>query len=102
MNVDVTRLATCPNQHRLRRRTQRHVAPGHENGGMAVLRVALLAQHGARRRQERLKIRSVRIVAVQAILADRCMLEEEWSALFGVAAVTNLVDAVGLEQRRGR
>ena len=64
--------------------------------------MALLAQHGPRRGQQRLKIGPVRIVAVQAVLAHGCMLEQEGPAFLGVAAVANFIDAIGLEKRRGR
>ena len=37
-------------------------------------------------------------MAVEAVLPDRRVLEQEGATLFGVAAITDFVDAVGLEQ----
>lgn len=45
---------------------------------------------------------SVWFVAVQAVVAHGFMLEQEWSALFGVTAVARLVDRRLLEQLRVR
>src|SRR5215469_5111465 len=102
MDVDVARLAARRNQHRTGRRTEHHVSSGLKNCGMSILCVALLAQHRPWRRQQRFEIRAVRVVAVEAALAYGRVLEQEGPALFGMAAVTDLIDAVGLEKRRGR
>src|ERR1700722_7649512 len=63
--------------------------------------VTLEAQSRAREFQRGLVDGAVRIMAVQTILAHRRMLEQERSALFGMAFVTIVVDRIFLEQRFG-
>ena len=41
-------------------------------------------------------------MAIQAVLAYRRVFKEKWPALLRVAAVANLIDAIGLEKRGGR
>ena len=64
-------------------------------------RVALEAQPRARHFQRELVDRAMRIVTVQAILAHRRMLEQERSALFGVAGVAIVVDRILPQQSLG-
>ena len=68
--------------------------------GWRDVRMALLAQERHRRHEQRVLVRAVRRVAVEAAVAHRRVLEQERSALLGVALVAVLVDGVGLEQRR--
>ncbi len=52
---------------------------------------------------EPLVIRPVRVVAVEATFDDRGVLPEEGPTLFGVALITELIDAIGAQKRvRGR
>jgi len=44
----------------------------------------------------------MRRVAIRAIVANRRMLKQEGPALFGMARITDLIDAVCFEQRRRR
>ena len=64
--------------------------------------MALLAQERNRRHQQRALIRAVRRVAVEAVLANGCMLEQERTALLGMALIARLVDRIRLEQRTGQ
>ena len=98
MDVDVACLARRRYQARIGQRPAGKVAARQELRGMANLRMALLAQHGPRRRQQTLEIGAVRIVAVEAVFPNRRVLEEEGPTLLGVAAVADLVDAIGFEQ----
>ena len=68
---------------------------------MGTDRVALEAQPRARHFQRVLVDRAMRIVTVQAILAHRRMLEQERSALFGVAGVAIVVDRILPDERLG-
>ena len=52
--------------------------------------------------QQRALIRTVRRVAIEAVLANGRMLEQERTALLRMALVARLVDRVGLEQRIGQ
>src|ERR1700722_2672120 len=60
--------------------------------------VALVAQARPRHFQHRLVDRAVRVVAVEAVLAHRRVLEQERTALLGVALVAGVVDR-GLAQQ---
>ena len=64
--------------------------------------VTLLAQHGRARLQQRRHTRSVRRVAVGAVLNDGGMLPQEWAALLGVAGVAGFSDGVLDHQPRSR
>ena len=55
-------------------------------------RMAFIAQARARDFQQKLIVRSVRLVAVQAILAHRRVLPQHRSALFRMALVASVVD----------
>ena len=70
--------------------------------GMAHAAVALLAQERNRRDQQRVLVRTVRRVAIEAAFADRRVLEQEWPALLGMALRAGLVDRIGLQQRAGQ
>src|SRR5579862_2724065 len=59
-----------------------------------VAGVALLAEHRCARLQQWRYIRSVRRVAIGAVLNDGGMLPQEWSALFRMAGVAGLRDGV--------
>ena len=61
--------------------------------------MALLAQERNRGDQQRVLIRAVWRVAVEAALANGRMLEQERTALLGMALIARLVDRIGLEQR---
>ena len=64
---------------------------------MQEIGMTLLAKEGNRRDQQRVLIRSMRRVAVQAVLAHRRMLEQEGSTFFRMALIARLVDGVGLQ-----
>src|SRR5258708_39346418 len=64
--------------------------------------VAVVAQPRERCFQRELVDRAVRIVAAQAILAHRFVLEQKWSALLGVTLVASVVDRIFLQERLGR
>ncbi|OGA19145.1 MAG: hypothetical protein A3G25_06580 [Betaproteobacteria bacterium RIFCSPLOWO2_12_FULL_63_13] len=61
--------------------------------------MALLTQKRARRHEQGLLTRTMRFVAVKAILAHRGMLPDEGTALLSVACVTHVVCRVRIEQR---
>ena len=65
-----------------------------------VASVALLAEHGGTRLQEGCHIRTVRRMAVGAILSDRGMFPQKWAALFRVAGIAGLGDCVLHHQPR--
>src|ERR1700694_4304315 len=62
------------------------------------VRMALLAQAGTRDLQQEVVDRAVRIVAVQAVLANGRMLPQERPALLRVTLVAIVVDGGFLEQ----
>ena len=66
--------------------------------GMTHL-VTFETQARARELQRVLVHRAVRIMAIQAVLTYRFVLEQKRSALFGVAGVTDVVDRIFLQQR---
>lgn len=66
-----------------------------------VKAVALGAQPWPRDLKKEFVHRAVRIMAVQAILSHRGMLEQEWSPLFGVALVASVIDRIFAQQRFG-
>src|SRR5271170_4970322 len=100
MNVDMAGLAARSDQPRVGARAAGQIAHRHQLRRMAVLCVALLAKHWPRRIQQTLEIRAMWIVAVEAALAHGSVLEQKRTALLGMAAVTHIIDAVGLQQRR--
>ena len=61
-------------------------------------RVALVAQHGSAHLQQVFGGGAVGVVAVGAVVADRLMVVHEGAALFHVAGVAGLIDAVALHQ----
>jgi len=64
-------------------------------------RVALIAEPRPRHFQHVLVDRAVRVVAVQAILAHRRVLEQERPALFGMTLVASVIDRIGAQHRLG-
>ncbi len=66
---------------------------------MQEIRVTLLAQERNRRDQQRVLIRAMGGMAIQAILAHRRMFEKKRSALLGMTLVARFVDRVRLQQR---
>ena len=75
---------------------------GQGPAGRAVTeRVAFRADSWPRNLEHELVHRAVRIVAIRAILAHRRVLEEERSALFGVALVASVVNGICLQQTLG-
>ena len=67
-----------------------------------VARMALLAQHGGARLQQRRHIRTVRRVAVGAILSHGRMLIQKGTALFRMAGVAGFRNGVLHHQPRPR
>ena len=63
--------------------------------------VALLAEIRARGGEQLVVVGSVRLVTIGTALTHRRVFPKHRAAFFSVARVTNFVDAVGLEQRRG-
>ena len=102
MNVRVTTEAAAPHDAFIRFRPGSQGLPRLQVIWMQEIGMALLAQEGNRRDQQRALIRAVRRVAVEAVLANRRMLEQERSALLRMALVARLVDRIGLEQRAGQ
>lgn len=66
--------------------------PGHMGG------VALLAQHGRTRFEHARNRAAVRVVARAAVFGNRFMLLHKRTALFGMAGVAGVIDAVALDQ----
>ncbi len=69
---------------------------------MQEIGVALLAEERNRRDQQRALIRAVRRVAIEAVLTNGRMLEQERSTLFRMALIARLVHRIGFEQRAGQ
>src|ERR1700686_4002653 len=70
-----------------------------EAGGRRVTKpVAFRAQPWPRNLQHELVDRAVRVMTVQAVLANRCMFEQEGSALLGMALVASVIDRCGPQQ----
>lgn len=69
--------------------------------GLPVARaVALQAKPWARHLERGLVDRAVRIMAVHAVFAHGEMLEQERSALLGMALVASVIDRIRLQERR--
>ena len=102
MDVGMTGEAASPHDAFIRIRAGSQGLPRLQVVRVHEIGVALLAQEGNRRDQQRILIRAVRRVAVEAILAYRWMLEQERTALLGMALIARLVDRIGLEQRAGQ
>ena len=102
MNVRVAGEAASPHDAFIRIRAGSQGLPRLQVVRVNEIGVALLAQEGNRRDQQRILIRAVRRVAIEAVLADGCMLEQERTALLGMALIARLVDRIGLEQRAGQ
>ena len=62
-------------------------------GGMA-----LLAQHGWSRLQQRCDCAAMCVVAIAAVFDHRLMLMHKWPALLGMAGVAGVIDTVALDQ----
>ena len=63
--------------------------------------VALLAEVGTRPHEQLVMVGTMRLMTVDAALADRRMFPEERPPLFGVAGVADVVDGIGVQQRHG-
>src|SRR5262245_38498643 len=94
--------AAARKQANIGERSLRHSAARDQLRRMERLRMALLAQKRARGDEQLLVVRTVRRVAVDAAVAHRSMLEQEWPALLSVTGEADFVDAVRLEQWSGR
>ena len=70
--------------------------------GMQDVGVALLTQEGNGRQQQRVLIRAMRRMAIQAVLANRGVFEQKRAALLGVALVARLVDRVRFQEGAGK
>ena len=84
-------------QHQLRCRTgivRREIPTTVGIGWMATFIVTGLAQERRTRLEQRGNVGPVRGVAVDAIVGDRRVLKEEWTAFFRMAGVAGLVDTV--------
>src|SRR6476620_3670263 len=103
MDEDVTVEARAGRELRARRRRghlllpvdRRHIATGEVGAAVdlcgVVAGVALLAQIGRARLEQRRQGRAVRCVAADAAFDDRRVLPEERAALLGVTGVAGLV-----------
>src|SRR5665213_358895 len=67
-----------------------------------VARVAVLAKHWCTNRQQRRRIRTVRRVAVGAVVSHRSVLTQERTALLCVARIAGLVHRLFHQQLRSR
>ena len=77
-----------------------HDLVGVRTAGQSMTKsVALRAKPGPRNLQHELVDRAVRVMTVQAVLANRRMFEQERPALLGMALVASLIDRCGPEQR---
>ena len=61
--------------------------------------VALVAEKWSGRNEKPLMVRPVRVVTAEAVFDHWGVLPEERPALFGVTLVTELIDAIGAQQR---
>lgn len=97
--------ATTVEDSRIGSSTGREVASREQIVGVAEtseLVVALVAEKRSGRDEKPLVVRPVRVVAGKAVFDDRGVLPEKRPALFGVTLVTELIDAIGAQQRVGR
>ena len=99
MNIRVTSEAASPHDAFIGIRAGSQGLPRLQVVRVNKIGMALLAQERNRRDQQCVLIRAVRRVAVEAVLANGCMLEQERTALLGMALIARLVDRIGLEQR---
>src|SRR5262245_45814579 len=108
MNLGVAVLAGPPDDARTlsssQQRTSGRLAVAVERAVVPHRQVvALLAEVGTRRHEQLVMVRPMRLMAVDATLADGRVLPEERPSLLGVAGVADLVDRVGVQQgARGR
>ena len=102
MNIRVTGEAASPHDALIRSRPRAQGLPRLQVVRVQKIRMTLLTQEGNRRDQQRVLIRAMRRVAIEAVLANGRMLEQERSALLRMALVAGLVDRIGLEQRIGQ
>jgi hypothetical protein len=68
--------------------------PGGGRVAWQHMNVALLAYQMSAGGQKLGIVRTMRRMTVQAILADRRMIPEEWAAFFGMAGVTDIIGGV--------
>ncbi len=68
---------------------------------MTAVAVTLLTQKWPGRDQQHLMVGPMWQMAVQAVVAYRRMLPDEWTAFFGVTLVAHLVGGVAFQQRMG-
>ena len=86
---------------RIGKSTGREVASREQIVGVAEtseLVVALIAEKRSGRNEKPLVVRPVRVMAGKAVFDDRSVLPEERPALFSVALVTELIDAIGAQK----
>ena len=102
MDVGMTGEAASPHDAFIRIRAGSQGLPRLQVVRVQEIRMTLLTQERNRCDQQRALIRAVRRVAIEAVLANRRMLEQERTALLRMALVARLVHRVGLEQRIGQ
>lgn len=90
--------ASAADQARVGSWTVRNAATRHKLRQMARLLMALLAQDRTRHDKQLFIVGTVGRMAIGAIVTNRGVLEQEGPALFRMAIVAGLIDAIGLEQ----
>jgi len=80
----------------------RYATARHKLRQMPVLLMALLTEDRTRHHQQLFIVGTVGRMAIRAIVTNRRVLEQEGPALFRMAIVAGLIDAIRLEQRRRR
>ena len=93
---------TALSEQEARRRTCRETISILWNTGMPGLRVAALAKQRGAFGQHARVTRSMRFVAQPAILADGCVLPEEWTTFVGVTLLAGIVDVFAGQLSRDR
>lgn len=87
----------------LRRRAGRETSGILGDARMPALRMTALAEQRRPAHQHSWLIRTMGVVTGGAVLGDRCVLPQEWTALFGVTLITGVVDRLTDEHHfRGR
>src|SRR6202035_5249087 len=94
VNVRVAGQAPSPHDAFMRTRAGSQGLPRLQVVRVNEIGMALLAQEGNRRDQQHILIRAVRRVAVEAVLANGCMLEQERTAFLGMALIARLVHRI--------
>ena len=102
MDLGVASLATTADQSFVRRRAAGQIWNSGQHVLMGAARVTLLAQERARGNEQHFLVGTMRLVAVETVLANRRMLPDERAALFGVAGIADVIHRVRIEHRSGR